>query len=133
MKSGPRKDRTPQRTPQQIVAAVKGAMATLTSSEVDAGAPWAPCTIRLSGKRFALVREILGVDGVLPGGTNIHFGAALAMAESLGVVTTEEKERFFRWSRAEEAANATKRELADLETRARRLGLKLVKNKRTIR
>lgn len=118
-----------ERTIKQIVAAVKGAVAGRDAREVTCASSFEPAAIRVSPHRFVLVRDILDVNGVAPGDTNVFFSAAMAAAEKFGIVTEEESDRFFEWQNAEEKANNAKRAIADLEHKAQTMGFQLVKRR----
>lgn len=122
----------PKRTVEQIIAAVKGAVAGRGAAIALTGSTALdPAAVRLSPTRFVLVRDILDVDGCAPGKTNTFFPAAVAAAERFGIITHDESERFFAWYHVEKKAEKTRSERADLEQRAGRLGLRLVGRVRT--
>ncbi len=116
-----------ERTIPQIITAVKNAVMLRDHSEVvRTGPSYEPIAIRLGRGRFALVREILAINGAAPGDTNAAFATAISAAEDIGIITQAECTRFFEWWRAETEVRKRKSDLADLECRAAQLGLQLV-------
>ncbi len=122
------KTKKTERTIQQIIDAVKAAVMPRGADEHTYGSSTSsPSVIRISPRRFAIVGAVHDVEGYLPGNTNIFFSDAMSAAKNFRLITQEEFDRFFQWSRAERKAQEQKSSRIDLELRAAQLGLRLVK------